>query len=349
MIKTSITKKVLTLGTDYQRTKGGVAQVLKVYSSFFQQFNYIPTKRDGNSLYKLIIFFIALIKLLWFLLFCKIKIVHIHGSSYNSFWRKRVFIVISKLFGKRVIYHIHGAEFHLFYNKNKKIVKQTLLKCDVILALSDHWLTFFKEEIGHTQVKVVKNVIELPLPQKNNSKEIFQILFLGHLGERKGIFELLEMLGENKKDFSGKLKLNIGGNGNVEKIKKIIKKENIEDIVTFHGWVSGLEKKQLLRDSHIFILPSYNEGVPISILEAMSYGLPIISTPVGGIPDVVKNGKNGILIEPGNKLEMRQALKKLIGDDGLLEKMGMESRKASLNHLPQNIEKTLESVYQELL
>src|SRR5690606_23550060 len=74
----------------------------------------------------------------------------------------------------------------------------------------------------------------------------------------------------------------------------------------------GKEKIDLLKHCDVFILPSYSEGVPISILEAMSYGLAIISTNVGGIPSVVINNKNGILIEPGNKVMMVEAINSLL-------------------------------------
>ena len=129
----------------------------------------------------------------------------------------------------------------------------------------------------------------------------FTLLFLGLLGKNKGIYDLLECIRDHKVEFQGKLKLYIGGNGEIEHVKQLIKEYGIADIVIFEGWVSGDKKIELLNKSDAYILPSYKEGLPISILEAMSYGMPIISTPVGGIPEIVSNGENGYLVEPGNK------------------------------------------------
>ena len=100
----------------------------------------------------------------------------------------------------------------------------------------------------------------------------------------------------------------IGGNGEIQRLKELINKHNIEDIVEFLGWISSMEKAIILNSTDVYILPSYNEGLPISILESMSYGKAIISTNVGGIPEIVRNKENGLLINPGELKQMEQAI-----------------------------------------
>lgn len=108
------------------------------------------------------------------------------------------------------------------------------------------------------------------------------------MGKRKGIYDLLDVLSEHREEFLNKLEFLFGGDGDVEQVQAIIKEQNLNNIAKYQGWVSGIKKERLLNQADAYILPSYNEGLPISVLEAMSYSLPIISTTVGGIPEILK-------------------------------------------------------------
>ena len=120
---------------------------------------------------------------------------------------------------------------------------------------------------------------------------------------------LLDVIERMKEKISGKIVFNFGGNGEIEKFKKTMKDKNLAEIVNYIGWISGDDKINHLSKADAFILPSYNEGLPISILEAMTYGLPIISTNVGGIPELIKDKVNGLIIEPGNHNQLEESLK----------------------------------------
>ena len=174
------------------------------------------------------------------------------------------------------------------------------------------------------------------------------MLFLGLITEAKGIFDLLDVITEHKAEWNDKVVLHIGGNGKVEKLQKMIKESGIENLVKYEGWVSGEKKSELLNMADAFILPSYTEGVPISILEAESYGLPILSTPVGGIPEIVVDEENGILFSPGDKQAMKCAIDKLIVSSVLCEEMGEKSKRISKNCYPFSIEGKLSFLYATL-
>jgi glycosyltransferase involved in cell wall biosynthesis len=132
-------------------------------------------------------------------------------------------------------------------------------------------------------------------------------------------------------------------------LKELIKKHQIEDIVEFIGWVTGEEKKRVLNGADVFILPSYNEGVPISILEAMSYGKPIIATNVGGIPEIVIMNKNGLLIDPGKPDQIEKAINTLLENPELVKEFGENSEKMIQKHLPHSVIKELEENYKSIL
>ena len=185
--------KVLTIGIDYRVVHGGVAAVENVYSTFYEPFNHVTTVVDYGAIRKLTTFFKAYFEFWRWMLFHKeIKIVHVHGASDASFWRKRVFINIAKMFGKKVVFHCHGAEFKRFTSQHRKAVVSTLKKCDKIIALSESWKKWFCQDLGLDKVCVIKNVIPSPKVSNNMKEELgCKFLFLGRLGERKGIYDLL--------------------------------------------------------------------------------------------------------------------------------------------------------------
>ena len=120
-------------------------------------------------------------------------------------------------------------------------------------------------------------------------------------------------------------------------------------MISYEGWISGEHKIRLLNQANAYILPSYNEGLPISILEAMSYQLPIISTKVGGIPEIVKDGVNGYLIEPGNKQQLKSAIDKLIFDKSIRVSMGLTSAQMVSGYLPEYVMNQLSEMYHYIL
>lgn len=343
------TKNILTIGIDYRVVRGGVAAVENVYSTFYQPFNHVTTTVTNGQVKKLLVLCKAILQFLYWMLFHpEIKIVHVQGSVGASFWRKAIFIYIAKFFHKKVVWHMHAGRFAVFYQQHRYAVRKVVNKSDVIIALSEYWKEYFKNEFPTKRVEIIKNVISAPRVHKQQTG-YFTLLFLGLLGKNKGIYDLLECIRDYKVEFQGKLKLYIGGNGEIEHVKQLIKEYGIADIVIFEGWVSGDKKIELLNKSDAYILPSYKEGLPISILEAMSYGMPIISTPVGGIPEIVSNGENGYLVEPGNKEDIYKAIISLLNDSDLRNRMGSVSLSRVGEHLPEYVEKQLETLYNSLL
>jgi glycosyltransferase involved in cell wall biosynthesis len=153
-----------------------------------------------------------------------------------------------------------------------------------------------------------------------------QIVFLGLIGPRKGLFDLLIVF-ERLVDEGYNIRLSIGGNGDVAKLKEHISLPKLKNRVDYLGWIDEAQKCQLLSGCDIFTLPSYGEGMPVSILEAMAYGLAVISTPVGGIPELVDDGMTGYLVTPGDLESLYEKLKTLIEQQELRVKMGRKGRK----------------------
>lgn len=355
-IPLNISNAILTIGPDYRNHRGGIGAVLEVYNKCFENFKFLASYKVGSVLYKSIYFFYFLfIFIIRLVLDGNIRIVHIHGASRGSFVRKFICFIIAKyIFRKKTIYHIHGAEYHLFYSHSNMIIKKSIRifinNSDCIFCLSEVWKDFFALNFNPKKIEIVPNIIDYPsVNNQNKGFLVKNFLFLGQIGNGKGIFDLLEVFLRNKEKYNGIIKLVIGGNGETEKLKAIIKEKQIEEFVEFIGWVTNEKKINCLQTADVYILPSYNEGLPISILEAMSYGQAIIATNVGGIPEIVIPGRNGVLIEPGNLIEIEKAIDFFIDNPEKIKSYGKESKHIVMKHLPDAVVMELSNIYKLLL
>lgn len=347
MIDHKISNQVLTLGVKHTPPVGGIAQLINSYKNIISPFKFISTTGISHcKVMNLIILFIAIVKIIVQL--PSYKIAHIHTASNVSFWRKTLLINILKLCNKKIIIHIHGGKFKEFYNTSPDKIKSTLLKADRVVVLSNSWKLYFENIIGLNNVCVVNNVISKPMLTKTEKNDKIHFLFLGNLSRAKGFFDLFEAIITSKKELEGKAVFHIGGNGDVEEINNYIVEHDVKDLIKLHGFVQGAIKNELLNKCDVFILPSYIEGLPISILEAMSYGAAIISTKVGGIPDIV-NSNNGILINPGEINELASSIIFLINNPVIVEKMKTEGLKISNSYSKENVEHQLFQLYLEVL
>ena len=343
-------KHILTIGVDYKKSRGGVATVEKTYSYFYKPFNHIATVKSGGKFVKLFALLYSLPLFLYYMFNTGIRIVHVHGASNASFWRKAFFILVAKCFKKKVVYHIHGGGFKEFSQRNRSLVQFVINRCDAIIALSDYWKDYFERELHAKKVYVILNPVQMPMEDHSKrDNEIVKFLFLGKIHKSKGIYDLLDVISVQKDKFKGKAKFIIGGFGEVERLKQQVTDCKINDLVDYQGWIEGDKKIKLLNDSHVFILPSYIEGVPICILEAETYHLPIIATKVGGVPSIVEHGINGYLLNPGDKDSLLEAIVEMIDNKERRNSMGENSYAFAEPHLVEFVEQQLEDLYDVLL
>lgn len=349
MLSSKVSNKVLTIGCPYKEPRGGIAQVLNEYSkSVYSPFKVVVNSGGNSRIEKLSKCFLGLWLLFWKCLTDKeIEIVHIHSASNNSFKRSALYVKLAKFLRKKVVIHMHGGGFMEYYKNNSQFVRSILDKTDAIIALSDFWRNYFVKELGYANVYVVENVISIPKIKEVNRDAVMHLLFLGLIDESKGIFDLLTLIAQNKEEWKNKIIFHIGGGGKIKELQKEIKENDLDSLVIYEGWVNGEKKIDLLNLCDAYILPSYYEGVPISILEAMGYGKPIIATDVGGIPEVV-NDDNGILIKPGDLNQLFDAINTLLFNTELREQKGRKSLDKVNKHLPSSVSSSLQIVYNSL-
>lgn len=226
------------------------------------------------------------------------------------------------MLGRKVIFHIHNAIDRFYYKESNKFgrigIRLSLKIPDQIITLSKGIASMIKP-LSNKPIKPIYNGVNVEIFQNVKDWKVIKILFSGAVGVEKGTFDLLTSISIIPKH-KIKFKCIIIGRGKVEEGAIIIKKLGIEDIVEFTGEISEDEKNELYRNSHIFCLPSYGEGQPISILEGLASGMAIISTTVGSIPEVIKTD-NGILVAPGDIKAISESILYMTENVDKLKKM----------------------------
>lgn len=315
--------------------RGGMRTVVESYEQdgLFKKWNIqlVHTHDEGSVLKRVKLFLLAFVKFIRIILLKDVALIHNHSAMRGSFWRKNVFSTLARMKGIPVILHLHGSEMEKFYYSQsswgKKRITSVLHKANVVMVLSKSWEVFVLKIAPNANVQIVYNYVSLPkINNKPNVNDTVNVLFLGLIGKRKGVYDLIDAVKKVKlvrKNF----KVLIGGNGEAESLQKLIAKNSLQEHVIYLGWVSGSAKEEYLCSCDIFILPSYNEGLPMSLLEAMSWGKPVISTRVGGIPELIRDNQDGIIVDAGSVEQISDSLIKLIESEEKRSLFGRSARK----------------------
>lgn len=342
--------KVLVVATS-RKTRGGITSVVNAHEKGEQWKKYhcrwIQTHIDRGTVWKLFYLIRGLCTYLVFLPSC--SVVHIHMSEPLSALRKCMFLWLAKVFGKRTIVHFHSFSPETTINgKYKKVYRYLFNHTDVVIVLSQLWKKYVNNTFNlGDKVRVVYNPCTTAVfPEKYEKKK--QILYAGTVNARKGYRDMIGAFAKIASDFPD-WQIVFAGNGEVEQGKNLAKKLGIAEQTVFLGWVAGKAKDKVFKEATVFCLPSYAEGFPMSVLDAWTYGLPVITTPVGGIPDVAVDGENMLLFTPGDVDALAKQMKRMIADSGLRDKISKQSALlASTTFNIDTINKEIGKIYYEL-
>lgn len=349
-------KHIVMIGPSLN-SKGGIASVVSGYekAGLFDKWPivYIATHVEGSKVQKARVALLALLKFIKLVFFNKVKLVHIHVPRRNAFWRKSIFILFSYLAKCPVLIHLHSGGFSDFYWNEcgfigKLFVRIVLNKADRLIVLSSQWWQILDGITVNTRLVKIPNFIQLSDDDfKDIKREPNTLLFLGRLIDEKGFFELLSAIKLVKVRFHN-IKLLCGGEGNLEIVQASIERLGIVNNVELLGWVNDEKKDHLLKCASVFILPSYIEGFPMVILEAMSKAVPVIATEVGGIPDIIESGKDGFLVKSGDIAAIADAIILLLDNASNRKHIGDAGRnKVADQFTVQKVLPMLENVYRE--
>ncbi len=271
------------------------------------------------------------------------QVIHLHTSQRNGWLKDTFFIHVAKAFRYPIIVHVHAADFDQLYQSRpgpeQHYTRIVMRRANAVVTVSEQWRQRLANIVPVERIFTFRNCIgidniEPGYSQLSGNKT--KALFLGSIGPRKGVFDLIEAMSHLKKT-KRSVSLSIAGYeeraGELDRARFRLEELNLRDTCRFVGTVQGERKKQLLSESSVFVLPSYNEGLPIALLEAMAAGLAVVTTPVGGIPEVIKDGYNGFLVTPGDVGTLVEKLDLLFNDQGLCLVMGQRNRQIAEQEL----------------
>ncbi len=342
--------KVLVVATS-RRTRGGITSVVKAHETGKQWKDYhcrwIETHIDRGRFLKLVYLVKGLSEYIVFLPFY--DIVHIHMSEPPSAIRKCLFLFLAKLFRKKTIVHFHAfSPDTTIRSKYKNVYRYLFNEADIVVVLSNVWKKYVNEAFGlGDKVRVIYNPCTTEIYPDHYIKKN-NILYAGTVNARKGYRDMIEVFAKIAPDFPD-WRIVFAGNGEVEQGKALADKLSIGKQTEFLGWVSGTQKDEAFKEASIFCLPSYAEGFPMAVLDAWAYGLPVITTPVGGIPDIASDGVNMLLFNPGDKDMLAHQMRKMIIDTELRSEISVQSTvlaKTTFNI--KTINKEIGQMYDEL-
>ena len=324
--------RVLMIGPG-RRVRGGISSVVNGYYAAgldrCVKLRYIPTMLDGSKPKKLLVAGIAFLRFL--LCFWRYDVLHVHMAAQASFWRKRIFVKAAKKFGMRVVIHQHSADFDRFLQeevdeKQGKEIKYIFEIADAVLVLSDSWADFFATRVcAPEKVFVLPNSVDCPAENKADYADC-NILFLGRLGARKGVYDLLRAFPEILRCVP-EARLFLCGDGELARCKQEARRLGVVNRVECTGWIDAKEREALFEACSLFVLPSYHEGMPMALLEAMAHGLAVVSTDAGGIPQVIENGVNGVRVPAGDAARLADAVTALLFHPDEKARLGQAGRK----------------------
>ncbi len=351
--------RVLWVSTSMS-TRGGIASYVRTIRDtplwVRWQTRHVATHRDGRPARKIVTFVSAVPQYVRALLTDRPDLVHLHMSSHGSFVRKAVLFWIARAFAIPVIVHVHGSRFDEFHDRLpaplRRGVRSVLTHAAAVLTLGERWAGRIRRIAPGARVEVVPNAVVVPaMPPPRGSAEL-SVVFLGAIGERKGAFCLLEAWAKLAAEWDGPLpaRLTLAGDGRVAEARRAIMELGIERSARVRDWLPAPEAAALLASADVFVLPSQHEGQPMAVLEAMARGVCVLASDVGGIPELVEDGRSGLLVPPDDVDSLGVALRVALMDRALRERLGAAARQRVLTEFDVDVVwRRLDALYQEVI
>lgn len=346
--------RVLYLAPD---VPGGMGEAMRgvLGSSLTERYRVevVPTHLGPGGLRRLAVYLGAVLRLTWWSVRGRGRIVHVHATVRGSMYRKAILVLLGSVLRRKVIFHVHSGPGDLAYFRSNlgspsvALFRLAYRQASLVLGVSGASAAALESAFGVTGVVVLPNPVPPgpeEIPRRQPSATPLVVYLGGFANPVKGGDVLLDALARLD---PAELRVVLAGPGELPPEGRLLVEE--ADWVDWRGWLEGADKVDALCAAEIFVLASTSEGLPMALLEAMSYGLAIVATEVGGVPDVVENGEQALLVPPGDPAALAAALSRLAGDAGLRVKLGSAARRAAEGLGPEEIAERLDALYRSLL
>ncbi len=264
---------------------------------------------------------------------CRSQLAHVHTCALFSFWRDLVHMSALRVLGCLVVWHIHDGTFHAFISQGSRIKRAVIrwgLECSAaVIVLSEQAREHLRLHSSRANWRVVSNGVSVAPHLKRGHHDMVKFLFLGNMTRRKGAYDLIEAT-ETAVARGAKPLVQIAGGevlpGQRDEVARRIAQSQCPANFELLGLITDKPKDRALKEAECIVLPSYAEGLPMALLEGMSYGMPAIATCVGSIPELIKDGVEGFLIQPGDTQALSECIYRLATESNLRAQMGLAAR-----------------------
>lgn len=260
----------------------------------------------------------------------RLDVVHLNVASHGSTWRKLVIAAMARLLGVPYVVHLHGAAYFSFWSEahpqRSRLIAWLFGHAARIVVLGEYWRGFVAGKLPGqvARIAILPNATPVPALEHRGDGETVHILFLGRIEARKGVVELGEAL-RNMANLAG-WRATVAGDGAVEEARTQVAQWGLADRIAVPGWVGGETVAELIASADILVLPSYEENLPVAVIEGMASGLAVVATPVGAVPDIIHDGETGLLVPPKDAPALAAALTRLVGDAALRARLGAAAK-----------------------
>jgi glycosyltransferase involved in cell wall biosynthesis len=298
----------------------------------FADVEVVATHRGGSPASRAATAITGTARVLGRLALRRVDVLHLHVAKRGSIVRKGALTLLARAFRVPVVLHCHGGMFERDFRRMprllQRLVSGVFRRAQAVIVLSNSWQAVYLEQVRVPAEKLVvaMNGVELPDVVQQRPHSPLVVVFLGKLGPQKGAWDVIRAVGDLPPAVRAGVRVVLAGDGDVEGTRSLVRQHGLTEVVEVWDWIDPVERDRLLARSSVFVLPSPHEGLPMAMLEAMAWGVVPVVSSVGGIPEVVSDGVNGLLVSPGDVTQLATALCRLVAAPDLVARLSAAAR-----------------------